>query len=824
MRTVSILTILITFLIFSFSFSGVSYSQGQRAYGEFASKETKKTEQKLLKSARNEFENGNYKVATEKYTELLKIDSTNPLYNFEQAQTLYNNYRQPQSIPYYEKAIKYSKDTIGEAYFFLANAYHLAGNFDMAAKNYKTYLDILNIFGTDLMEDEESDLKADVKHRIEMCTNGNILSKTPVTNLALKGKSHSFQVVPVGKDVNSDFDDYDAVLSATDSIMYFTSRREGATGGKLDWDDKFFEDIYASSLSRKGWGGSFNIGPPINTKKHEAIIAITPDGKTIYFYKGVKQGTFYFSNLNGNAWTKPEVLYEKSDMNTSAWETSFFGFTLAGGELYVVSDREGGIGGRDIYVSKKQSDGAWGPMTNMGTPVNSPYDEDAPFLTEDGKTMYFSSKGHNSMGGFDIFKSERNGDKWSEPVNLGVPINTPGDDVYFLIAHNSDKAFYSSSSHSADSTKDMDIFSIDLCDDIPETVISGLAMGIKSGTISVEEKPGGNQVASFEIKDGRYSVRLQHGKNYKFILNTAGIEPATAEISVPKLCKVYDIYQELSFTQPGQPLVYKNAFFDIKTEAGKENYSDYLSKSDKSTLTNYSEVSVMTTPIVVATATTVPTATTVATGTTTTTASTTTTTASTHTTSATTTTTTTASTQTTAATATTTTTASTHTTSATTTTTTTASTHTTAVTPTTTATASTHTTTTTTTSTTGSTTTTTISINNILFDYDKSEIKAEFKSELDKAVEFLKNTNKKAKIEVVGYTDSKGSDEYNLALSKRRANAVANYLATKGISRSRIKTVGYGETKPIASNENPDGSDNPDGRAKNRRTEIVVIQ
>ncbi|HEY4800485.1 MAG TPA: OmpA family protein, partial [Bacteroidia bacterium] len=398
--------------------------------------------------------------------------------------------------------------------------------------------------------------------------------------------------------------------------------------------------------------------------------------------------------------------------------------------------------------------------------------------TDDGKTMYFSSKGHNSMGGFDIFKSERNGDKWSEPVNLGSPINTPGDDIYFILAHHSDKAFYSSSSQAADSTKDMDIYSIDLCDDIPETVINGLAMGVREGKISVEELPGNTPIGSFEIADGKYSVKLKHGKNYKFTLNTSGIEPASVTISVPYMCKVYDVYQELSFSQPGNPLVYKNAFFDIQKEAGNEKFSDYLSKADKKTLTNYSEISVNTQPVTVATTSTVPTSTTVVT------------TASTTTVSA----------VQTGITASTTTTSPTYTLSATVSASTTAS------------------------STSGKSTVTTISINNVLFDYDKADIKAEFKPELDKVADFLKNTNIKAKIEVAGHTDSKGSDDYNLALSRRRADAVANYLATKGINRSRIKAIGYGETKPVASNENPDGSDNPDGRAKNRRTEIVVIQ
>ena len=111
----------------------------------------------------------------------------------------------------------------------------------------------------------------------------------------------------------------------------------------------------------------------------------------------------------------------------------------------------------------------------------------------------------------------------------------------------------------------------------------------------------------------------------------------------------------------------------------------------------------------------------------------------------------------------------------------------------------------------------------MLFDYDKSTLNPEYIAELDKVVSFLKGA-KNARIEIAGYTDSKGSDEYNLALSKRRANAVAAYLTSKGINRSRMSTLGNGETKPLAANENPDGSDNPDGRAKNRRTEITVIR
>jgi outer membrane protein OmpA-like peptidoglycan-associated protein len=739
-----------------FFISLFSFAQDQRAYGDFSVHSDKRTEKKILKSARSQYDYGNYKEAVGKYQELLKLDSINPMYNFELAQAYFNNFLQPASIPYFERTIKYSKDTLGEAFYYLGSAYHLDGKFDRAQKNYRTYLDLLLRYGTELTGDEQLDIADDIKHRIEMCDNGKKLYQTSTDRFVLNGKARPFEIHDAGKNINTGFDDYDAVLSANDSVMYFTSRNDSTTGGKMDWDDKFFEDIFVSKLEKEGWGRSSGIGEPINTDKHEAVISISPDSKTLYFYRGIKQGTFYFSNRVGGYWTKPAILYEKSDMNSKAWETSFYGFTMAGSDLYVVSDRQGGIGKRDIFISHKQADGSWTPLENLGEPINSKYDEDSPFLTPDGKTMYFSSTGHNSMGGFDIFRSEKIGDKWSEPVNLGLPFNTPGDDIYFTLSNRTDRAFYSSSALAKDGTRDMDIYIVDICDEIPAVLITGLAKGLTDGSMVVTDKETGTEAGKFEIKDGKYAVNVRSGKNYTFTLKSSSIEPTSEEVYVPKKCQAYEMYQELAFAQPGQPLVFKNAFFNIKNEAGKTSYSDFIAKGDVKNIPGYSETAVNTIPVAVASTSTA----TATTGTVTATTATTATTAS----------------------------------------------------------------ATSTTTTTGSATITTISINNVLFDYDRAEIKAEFTTELDKVVDFLKNVNKNASIEVAGHSDSKGSDEYNLSLSKRRANAVMNYVSSKGISRARIKAIGYGESKPVASNENPDGSDNPDGRSLNRRTEIVVIQ
>jgi len=733
-----ILQVLISFLLILPIYS---FSQDGNAYGSFSGKEAKK----MLKKARKDVDYGNYKDASEKYSQLIKSDSANTVYYYEYALILYNNFEQIKSIPYFEKLIKHSKDTTGEVFYFLATAYHLAGKFDLAENNYKTYISLIARYGTDLWPEEEGELRNEVLHKVEMCDNGKTLIKTPVDKISLSGKMRPFQILNAGKNINSDYDDYDAVLSSNDSLMYFTSRREGTIGGKVDWDDKYFEDIYVSTQTNQEWGVSAGIGESVNSDKHEAIVGISADGNKIYFYKGVKQGTFYSSSKNGNAWTKPETLYEQSDINTKAWETSMFGFTLATNELFVVTDRDGGTGGRDIYVSKKQADGSWGPLEDIGNPINTEYHEDAPFITSDGKTMYFSSTGHTSMGGFDIFKSERNGDKWSAPVNLGVPINTPGDDIFFTIAHTSDRAYYSSSDRAPDSTSDMDIYMIDLCDDVPTTIINGFAQGISNGMMIVVEKESGKEVGKFEIKENKYSIYLERGKNYVFTVKTSGIEPASAEAYVPRNCKAYPLYQELAFTQAGQPMVFKNAFFDINKEAGAMSHSEFLAKADKSKLSNYTESVVNTNPMMTVSVDTIKT----------------------------------------------------------TTTTTVKDTATSAVT------------------TTTATTTiikTTISFDNVLFDYDKSNLRKEFLPELDKALALLKKDYPNVKFEVAGHTDSKGKDSYNMNLSKRRASAVANYFASKGINRSRMKVVGYGATKPVASN------DTDEGRAKNRRTEIVIIQ
>src|ERR1035437_2919982 len=282
-------------LLFIFTSSDL-LAQKRKLKGNSYAKISKRIERQLLNNARKDIEYNDYAIAIKNYTELLQNDSVNPRYHYAMGLTLYLNFQQPKSVPYLERAIRYSKDTIGDAYFFLANSYHLSGNYEMAEKNYNIYLSLLIRKGSFLPKTENTNLVSDITHRIEMCENGKKrLASSVITPLLKKGKK--IVITDMGKNINSRFDDYDAVFTGNDSTIFFTSRREDVIGGRIDYDEKYYEDIYCSKLNKDGWSLSENIGSPINTRKHEAVISISSDGKRIYFYKGVNQGTFYYSDL-----------------------------------------------------------------------------------------------------------------------------------------------------------------------------------------------------------------------------------------------------------------------------------------------------------------------------------------------------------------------------------------------------------------------------------------------------------------------------------------------------------------------------------------------
>ena len=238
--------------------------------------------------------------------------------------------------------------------------------------------------------------------------------------------------------VNSEYQDYAPLVTADGESLIFTSRRKGSTGGKLAYDNNYYEDIYVAQREGEGWSRPRGISSNINTEYHECGAAISPDGTKLYIYMDEGDGDFYVSNFDGKQWSKPEPvggvnsIYRELSITTNA----------EGNKLYFSSNRPDGYGGYDLYVSTLNEFGEWGKPINLGPKVNTSGDEDAPFVHPDGDVLYFSSTGHLGMGGYDLFRSKLYNEKWTTPINLGYPINTAQDDNFFVIAADNVYGYY----------------------------------------------------------------------------------------------------------------------------------------------------------------------------------------------------------------------------------------------------------------------------------------------------------------------------------------------------------------------------------------------
>ena len=239
--------------------------------------------------------------------------------------------------------------------------------------------------------------------------------------------------------------------------MILTSNKPGSTGGLRLSDGTYYEDIYVSHKVNGIWSKPEKIGGGVNIKYHDAAASISPDGKMLFLYYEKGGGDIYVSKYMNEEWTKPEPLNDH--INTFFWETAA-SITADGKTLYFTSDRAGGMGDLDIYKSELDENGEWGEAVNLGPVINTPHGEDAPYIHPDGKTLYFGSNGHLGMGSHDIFYSELKDGVFQEPVNMGYPINTVFNDNYFVITPDRKRAYYASLRPGGEGMAD--IYSIDI--------------------------------------------------------------------------------------------------------------------------------------------------------------------------------------------------------------------------------------------------------------------------------------------------------------------------------------------------------------------------
>lgn len=374
------------------------------------------------------------------WTILARQDPDNGNVNYRAGRAYLNSYNQKQeALPFLRRAVKDGVDPNYdplshqqtkppvEAYYYLARSYHLHHDFDHAQEYYELFITEAK---------KKHHLQEDAALGLTQTVHARHFVENPL----------EFEIENLGSVINSEYPDYSPVISIDENALFFTSRRLRADSSNVDFVDRetggYFEDIYVSFRDRRGeWQEPEMLG--LNTQGHNATMNVSPDGQTLYIYRDdAGDGNIYESRLVGEEWTQPVKMGES--INSPHWETHI-AVTADGNTAYFISNRPGGIGGRDIWQVKKLPTGEWSEALNLGPTLNTPYEEDAVFISPDERTLYFSSQGHTSMGGFDIFSSvmDENG-VWSEPKNIGYPINTADDDVFFVTSADGKRGYYSS--------------------------------------------------------------------------------------------------------------------------------------------------------------------------------------------------------------------------------------------------------------------------------------------------------------------------------------------------------------------------------------------
>ncbi|MBL4578440.1 MAG: PD40 domain-containing protein, partial [Flavobacteriales bacterium] len=336
---------------------------------------------------------------------------------------------QEKAIPYFEKAYKQKPD-MKDIEYALGKAYFVNYRFEEAIKHLK--LSQVEKATSAMFIDEVAILIQNSKNGIKLMEEYD---------------ESWYKLKNMGAPVNTKFDEYVPLVSVDESSIIYTYKGKRSMGGmrnmygEPDPEGEYFEDIFSSTKAGDDWLDPDAVGGLLNSSWHDAAIAASIDGQRLFVYKDLKGGDIYVTKLKRKNWAEPVRL--EGDINTKHWE-GHASIAVDGKTIYFSSDRPGGFGGKDLYKASLKDGDQWGDVENLGDNVNTEFDDDAPFIHANGELLYFSSKGHNSMGGYDVFFSKLEKKKWGKPSNIGHPVNTPNDDLYYVVTPSGKKAYFSS--------------------------------------------------------------------------------------------------------------------------------------------------------------------------------------------------------------------------------------------------------------------------------------------------------------------------------------------------------------------------------------------
>ena len=594
----------------------------------------------------------------------------------------FNKHDYISSIDYFNKVISREPDFI-RPHLYKASAYYELNQFENSRKEYLKILEINQDYNNDiyyslgLVTEKQKDFEKALEYYTKFLDNsmkkGKLESKakTKVKNLpfiiiAVKNPV-DFEPIALDKTINSNFSEYLPSLTGDNLEMIFTRRINRQ------------EDLFYSKYHNGKWQESIPI-KELNTRANEGVHTLSLDGKTLIFTVCARGKTFgncdlFISKKINNHWSKPKNM--GATINSPYWDSQP-SISSDNKTLYFSSNRPGGIGGRDIWVSHLQKNHKWSKPICLDSTVNTRADEQTPFIHADNTTLYFTSAGHPGMGGTDLYYSELVNGKWSKAVNLGYPINTEFDEGALFVTL-AGKSGYFSADRSSHDNKNIDIYYFEMPEKIkpkPVTYVKGIVFD-KSTNVPIKAniKLANNNTGKFiqliQTDLDSFLIALPIGIDYNF------------SIQKPGFVFYSDRFVLDTSSTINNPIILK---------IGLEKITDTTAKNKPS-------------PVV---------------------------------------------------------------------------------------------------------------LNNVFFDINSPKINiSKSKIELEKLYSLLEE-NKKIHIKISGHTDNTGTADYNKRLSLQRAKAVYDYLVSRGISTSRLEYAGYGETRPVASN------DTPENRSKNRRVEFVI--
>ncbi len=441
-----------------------------------------------------------------------------------------------------EKAIEHiesvykKKPKTSDVEYYLGKAYALNYRFDLAIENFEKAA---------ANKKTSLKLKKEIPHLIEQCNNAKELVKD----------SLSVEIINMGKPINSVDNEYSPTINADESTIIFTYKGPKSTGERQDVFNRpeingnFYEDIHISQQLLNTWTEPKSISDTINSFLHEASISLSPDGQKLFVYKDTPKfsGDIFETKKENGEWGEPRSLA----INSEFWE-GHAAISPNGKFMIFSSERPGSLGYRDLYSAVLQEDDTWGDVKNLGPTINTKYNDDAPFIHSDGVTFNFSSEGHTSMGGYDIFESKIVTDStYLKPRNIGYPINTTSNDIFFYVSGRGN-AYYSSARKGGVGQQDIYIINVkDIISSKPVLLVKGIVktngdFDVAKITVRTES---GKDLGTYhsDLSDGKYQIYVDLKDYYVITYEVEGFPAQVISIDATKYTEYTEIEKNINF-------------------------------------------------------------------------------------------------------------------------------------------------------------------------------------------------------------------------------------------------------------------------------------